>query len=226
MVRARMAHAKARYTGACRIADEEWDGYVVFQAEHRATDGTPASNADWLVRQIDLEMAKFEDVQRGLKCPDYYVIASNVRLSAASANAAGKGQGGIDKVNEHLGEWARKLGFKGFHVWHADVLASLLDAHPGVRTTFDFWVQPGDVLAGLLRRLSGPDQTETLTKYLRDSLRYAREIKTRDIGQAIGRTVTLDEVFIDLPVIKDTDGAFARSVPQDLYQSRAKEKTS
>ncbi|WP_143748686.1 NACHT domain-containing protein [Mesorhizobium sophorae] len=190
---------EATYTGHCKIADDGWQGYVVFQAKYHEISETPAKNASWLINQINQEMSKFADPKRALPLPDYYVFASNVRLSANSSNSSGKGKGGVDRVTEHLQSWATKLGIKGIHLWHADTLSTLLDVHQSVRTLFDFWVQPGDVLAAVLHRLND-QHGDVLPKYLRSSLRQAREIKTRDIGQAVGRTVSLDEVFIDLPI--------------------------
>ncbi|RWN38286.1 hypothetical protein [Mesorhizobium sp.] len=191
---------EATYTGHCNVTDDDWDGYVVFQAKYHGTPETPAKNAAWLISQIDQEMSKFADDKRALPRPDYYVLASNVRLSGTAANHTGKGKGGIDRVVEHLEGWAATLGLKGIHLWHADTLSTLLDIHSEVRTLFNFWVQPGDVLAALLRNLSGQQHEDVLPKYLRSGLRQSREIKTRDIGQAIGRTVSLEEVFIDLPI--------------------------
>ncbi|MEI9427134.1 hypothetical protein [Mesorhizobium sp. Cs1299R1N3] len=195
---------EATYTGRCAIGNKEWDGYVVFQAKYHQINESTAKNASWLISQIDQEMAKFSDPKRALKRPDYYVIASNVRLSGAAADRSGKGQGGIDKVYKHLQEWSKKLGIKGFVIWHLDTISTLLDVHPNVRTLFEFWVQPGDVLASILRNLAGPKHEDVLSRYLRNSLRQSREIKTRDIGQAIGRTVMLEEVFADLPIDEGT----------------------
>jgi hypothetical protein len=191
---------EAVFEGEAAIADTRWNGYVVFQAKHRQYPGKPAEDVKWLIAQIDEELAKFADPRRNLKRPEYYVLATNLRLTAAAADPKGKGAGGIDKVTRHLRTAALAVGIQDVHLWHADTLSSLLDAHRSVRDVFAFWVQPGDVLAALLRALEGPHQGEILLPYLRRSLRQAREIKTRDIGQAVGRTVALDEVFVDLPI--------------------------
>ncbi|MBZ9816781.1 NACHT domain-containing protein [Mesorhizobium sp. CA7] len=191
---------EATYTGPCTIGSKEWDGYIVFQAKYHQVNESPVKNTSWLIKQIDQEMAKFADSKRALKRPDYYVIASNVRLSGAAADKSGRGQGGVDKVYAHLQGWAKKLGFRDVVVWHLDTISTLLDVHSNVRTLFEFWVQPGDVLAAILRKLAGPKHEDVLSRYLRNGLRQSREIKTRDIGQAIGRTVMLEEVFTDLPI--------------------------
>lgn len=201
---------EATFEGPLDVSGAVWNGYTVFQAKYRQFLSSPSKNADWLISEIDKEIDKFSDKKRNLRVPDFYILASNVRLSAASANADGKGQGGIDRVTDYLRIKARNVGIKNVHIWHADTISTLLDVHPGVRETYDFWVQPGDIIAKIMRDLEGPDQTEVLIPYLRRSLRQAREIKTKDIGQVIGRTVTLDEVFIDLPINK---------MPHSIYNS-------
>jgi hypothetical protein len=190
---------EATFRGHCQIGAAEWDGYVVFQAKYRAEEESPAKNADWLIKQIDEEFKKFEDARRGLATPEYYVMASNVRLSASAADAKGKGAGGIDRVTARLTHWRKKLGMKDVLLWHAETLAGLLDVHASVRDAYAFWVQPSDILAELLRKLQGPDKQDILTSFLRSGIKQAREIKTRDIGQAASRIVTIDEVFVDLP---------------------------
>ncbi|MBW6523274.1 hypothetical protein KZ810_07150 [Sphingomonas sp. RHCKR47] len=193
---------EATFEGACHIGEEAWHGYTVFQAKYRTFADDPASNADWLITQIDAELAKFESARRALRRPDYYVLASNVRLSAGAADAAGKREGGVDRVSRHLNQKAAALGIKQAIVWHYDVLVALLDVHAGVRQSYSAWVRAGDVLTQLLDAGSGPELGETLLAHASERLRQAREIKTRDVGQAIGRVVNLEEVFVDLPVIQ------------------------
>jgi len=191
---------EATYNGKCRISGDECDGYVVIQAKYRQSSEGTKNNPDWLKNQIDIEMSKFEEKRRSLQKPDYYLIASNVRLSASAGDSTGKGEGGIDKVTKHLKYWSDKLGIKGVYVWHADTIGAFLDANEEIRTTFSFWVQPGDVLASLLRTVGEPRHEEVLFRYMRRGIRDSRDIKTRDMGQVTGRTIALDALFIDLPI--------------------------
>ncbi|WP_428536180.1 hypothetical protein [Rhodopila sp.] len=191
---------EATYEGQCRITDREWNGYVVIQAKYHAEQETPAKNAEWLKKQISDEMLKYQDKQKDLRRPDFYLLASNVRLSASAADRSGRGGGGIDNVTEHLQTWGSTLGFKGVHLWHADTLGSFLDGCEEIRTSFSFWVQPSDVLAMLLRGLGDPKHEDTLFRFLRNGLRQSRDIKTRDAGQTTGRTLALDDIFMDLPI--------------------------
>jgi len=191
---------EATFEGTCRIGEDAWTGYTVFQAKYRTFSDDPAGNAEWLIAQMDAEFAKFESSRRALRRPDYYVLASNVRLSAGAVDAQGKREGGIDRVSRHLIQKAAALGIKKAIVWHYDVLVALLDVHAGVRQSYSAWVRVGDVIAQLLDAQGGPELGETLIVHASERLRQAREIKTRDVGQAIGRVVNLDEVFVDLPV--------------------------
>ena len=191
---------EATFEGLCRLGAVEWDGYVVFQAKYRAQNGEPKDNADWLIRQIDLELKKFSDARRALRRPDFYVFASNVRLSAGAADADGKGEGGIDNIERHLKAKAQDLGIRDTLLWHQDTLASLLDVHDGVRTRYDGWVRPGDLIARLIKGFGQPEYEDVLFEHLATGLGQNREIKSKDVGQALGRVVNLDQVFVDLPV--------------------------
>ncbi|MGF6175448.1 NACHT domain-containing protein [Ensifer sp. 4252] len=192
---------EATFNGKIAINNQEiWDGYTVVQAKYQQLPGKSPENVTWLIRQIDLELNKFEDKNRNLKRPDYYVLASNVRLSAAAADSAGSGEGGIDKVEGHLRRRCEKLGMKGCALWHADTLQALLDSEPAFRAGFDFWVTPGDVLTEALARLKDDSVEAFLPTYLRSHFRKARDVKTKDAGQTTSRRIFLDDIFIDLPV--------------------------
>tara|TARA_R110002074_G_scaffold40378_1_gene108031 strand:+ start:356 stop:4372 length:4017 start_codon:yes stop_codon:yes gene_type:complete len=198
--RGRDGAREATYRGPCNLADKEWDGYLVIQAKYHEVGESPASNARWLIKQIDQEMDKYADKDRALELPDFYLLASNVQLSASAADHMGKGSGGIDLVTEHLKKRASELGIKETHLWHADTLRSLIDVHKEVRTSFNFWVQPSDVLSALLEKIEGPDHKQVLFQYLRSAIRQGRDIKTRDAGQTTGSTIALNDIFFDLPV--------------------------
>lgn len=195
---------EATYRGQCKIGHVVWDGYVVFQAKYHGVIEQPARNAAWLVRELDNEMAKFSNKKRGLVTPDYYVLATNVRLSANAADAAGKGSGGIDRVTKRLDYWKAKLGMRDVLLWHADTLGALLEQHEGVRTSYGFWVLPSDVLAAMLRTMGPSANPDLPAKYLRNSLRQSREIKARDVGQAFGQKIYIEQVFNDLPIAPRT----------------------
>lgn len=192
---------EATFTGRIAINSAElWDGYIVVQAKHKETNGTSKENAAWLVRQIDTEFAKYQKTSRSLKTPNYYILASNTRLSAASANADGKGEGGVDLVERHLSKWAETLGIRKCTIWHADTLSTMLDSEPQIRANYSFWVTPGDVLSATLAQLKEEEIETCLPSFLRSQLRKSRDIKTKDAGQITGKNILLDDIFVDVPL--------------------------
>lgn len=192
---------EATFEGKIKInAEQVWDGYTVVQAKFQEFPGKSGENAAWLIQQIDAELEKFEDKTRALRCPDYYVMVSNGRLSAAAADSTGKGEGGIDKVERHLRTRCTKLGMRGFALWHADTINSLLDTEPKFRAGFEFWITPGDVFSAALLNVQDKNVENYLPTYLRSNFRKSRDVKTKDAGQTTGKKIYLDDIFIDLPV--------------------------
>lgn len=191
---------EATFEGSADQENGQWDGYVVVQAKYQENVLTPRENVRWLKRQLDLELKKFQSRSRNLRRPDYYIIASNTRLSASAADINGRGRGGIDEISDYLERWKTKIGIKGFAIWHQDALTALLDGLPSIRQTFNSWVLPGDVLSSCLLALQEVSVESCLPTYLRDQLTRNLDIKTKDAGQTTGRKVVLDQIFIDLPV--------------------------
>lgn len=81
------------YEGAIRgFESKGWDGYLVIQAKFREKlEGAPG-DITWLESQITGELKKFTDEKRGLRRPDYYILATNVPLSGADS-----GRGALQK---------------------------------------------------------------------------------------------------------------------------------
>ncbi|SEP40639.1 hypothetical protein SAMN04487843_1167 [Methylobacterium sp. ap11] len=179
---------------------EQWSGYVVVQAKFHENVGKSPENAAWLIRQIDAEMDKFANPKRSLRRPDYYIIATNTRLSAAAAASDGKGEGGIDRVEKHLATRSKNLGIKSCVLWHQDSLSVILESEPQVRLNYNFFITPGDVLSAALSHFKGQPIESYLPRYLRSQIRKSRDIKTKDAGQTTGKRIVLDEIFVDLPI--------------------------
>ncbi|MEG8033442.1 hypothetical protein QP179_18635 [Sphingomonas aurantiaca] len=191
---------EATIEGPVQLLGSEISGYTVLQAKHKLVIDDNEANISWIKRQIDLEMKKFSSVRRALRTPDNYVFATNIRLTAAAADVDGKGGGGIDTVTDYLSSKCTQAGIKTAILWHADTIFSLLDAYPRVRQSFTGWIEPSDVLYEYFKAARTPDQSETLLRYLRSTIRQSRDIKTKDAGQALSRTVGVSDVFVDLPV--------------------------
>ncbi|HEX4548155.1 hypothetical protein, partial [Pseudomonas sp.] len=62
--------------------DAPWIGYTVVQAKYKERPTGDSKDADWLVAQLKAEQTKFAKRSKSYRRPDYYVIVTNVALSA------------------------------------------------------------------------------------------------------------------------------------------------
>ena len=170
-----------------------WDGYTVVQAKCKERPAGDSRDASWLSTQLRGELQKFADNPE-LERPEYYLLCTNVQLSAVP------GVGGKQQIESLFEEFKSVLNLKGWHVWSADELRSLLAAAPQIRQTFASWITPGDVLFELMERLVGPDLRRAIPLILSRELRADRDARLRDAGQETDQAVYLEKVFIDLPV--------------------------
>ncbi|MEU8632493.1 hypothetical protein AB0C38_10020 [Amycolatopsis sp. NPDC048633] len=115
---------------------ERWRGYGVLQVKHKSRTGNPEGDASWVIRQIHEELTPWVDGTRETRVPAYYLLATNVRLSAVP------GSGGVDRVHAILTDYQRQLGLAGFHVWDGDTVEALLDGCAEVRRRFAAWSNP------------------------------------------------------------------------------------
>lgn len=193
---------EATFEGECRAAPSAapWNGYVVVQAKYNAAQLSGEDGLEWLKREADKELKKFESAKRKLRKPNYYILATNVKLTPGAANADGKGGGTLDKMLEHLKTWSSIIGVTEVFLWHGDMLLSLIDVYSGIRQTFAAWTMPGDVLTLLAKSFSAPSFDETMGRALKKEIFQQRGLKTRDSGQAHDKQIYIDEVFVDLPL--------------------------
>ena len=187
---------------------DRWKGYIVIQAKCREKLRHNHEDANWLIDQINSEITKFRDPRRNLRRPEYYLIATNVRLSSVS------GAGGKDKLDAYLKSAAHELNLKGYHVWSADELEATLNSKPNLRKSFAAWVTPSDVLASLIEGLNRPNLSRLIPLALARDLRNERDARLRDAGQETEKSIYLDSVFVDLPV-KNADQILSAASPSD-----------
>lgn len=190
---------------------DSWSGYTILQAKHRLKPSPEHSeNALWLKKQIGEEIAKWTQARKDRtrnRFPDYLIFVTNVELTPVAQT------GGIDAVTEYT---ERKLteaaddGFrlKGFMVWHADQISSMIDAHPEVRWAFPGMLTPGDIIAALgtpdfpLGSLAFADP---LREEILRSLKRDRRVRLSEAGGQGDEALWLDEIGIDLPALVDND---------------------
>jgi hypothetical protein len=77
---------EATFSGAVPFPSNTsgWKGYIVVQAKCRERLQGTIDDANWLIDQLRSELKKYEHRHRQLKRPEFYLIASNVRLSGAA----------------------------------------------------------------------------------------------------------------------------------------------
>ncbi len=171
-----------------------WNGYIVVQAKCRERLRDSIEDANWLIDQLRTEFKKFSDLKRQLRHPEFYLVATNVRLSSVPD------VGGKAKVEAFLQAASTQLGIKAFHVWAADELEAILDTAPDIRRSYTAWLTPSDVLSDLVDSLKRPNLKRLLPLALTRDLRNERDVRLRDAGQETEKPIYIDSAFVDLPV--------------------------
>ena len=175
---------------------EPWQGYLVVQAKFlQKPSGDAKNDGEWLLKNLEAELAKFADPKRKLRQPEYYILCSNVVLTPVWQT------GTKDKAFELF----RKAGteLKGFDIWDYDKIARFLDDAQDIRASYGAWIQPGDVLAAMLEWLGGlgVDFEKAIANYLQKELlrdHYMRLDQSGPVGRPYHR-VPVERVFVDLP---------------------------
>jgi len=208
---------------------QSWDGYLVLQSKYKEHTGQK-DDVEWLIAQIDSEFEKYSNSENGNTTPEYYLVATNIRLSGTDGIAnkrTGKQRtGGYTKVSRSMEKW-KEIGVKGWDIWHADKIVDLLNGAPEVRQSFSAWVTPGDVLSKVLQdnKILRADFKQTISRAIRISLHRDQFARLKDAGSVNDDQIRTSQVFIDLPLPKSqqTDEASTRFVVASLVE-RAKEK--
>jgi hypothetical protein len=188
-----------------------WDGYTVVQTKYRQTPRGGADDAGWLERELKKEFSKFLDTRRNLKKPEFYLIITNVVLTPAASRLTSDGKtlgaGGQELIDNFIASKKSELGLKSWLVWHADLLAAMLDVEPDLRTRYSAWVTEGDVLAAALAKLSRPSIQNVIPLAIKKDLKKDRDVRRKDAGQVTEKRIFVDDVFVDLPINFD-DASF------------------
>lgn len=139
-----------------------WNGYGVIQAKFLQRPLGTGHDGDWALRQLASELRDYEKAGSRRRVPEYYIYATNATLSGVQA------VGTKDKVFARLKDFAKRHGLKGFDVWDYDKLRALLEGQADVRSSYDAWITPGDVLAKVIARLDGmqPDFDKLMVRLL------------------------------------------------------------
>jgi len=176
-------------------SNEPWNGYLVVQAKFRQRPKGDSRDAGWLLEQIQSELKKFEDMERGLRRPDFYIVATNVVLSSVADT------GGKDKIYRLLERAKGRLGVKDCRIWDYDQIRVFLDAHQEIRSAYTAWITPGDVLASAMQALR-PERSDfesVISIFLQKQLLADLYANLEQAGHASDERAALAHVFVDLP---------------------------
>ena len=198
---------EASFDGAVAYpaGDAPWSGRGIVQAKFRQQpDASPKKNADWALTQLKAEFKKLKARKPGAKppprgsrvCPDYYVFATNLALSAVAQT------GGKDRIAEALEGFKKSHGLKAWALWDGDQIRRFLELHEGIRMSYAAWLLPGDVLAAMMKhlQLERTDFPATMRRYLESELLDDQYAKLGQGGYTESNSIPLSNVFVDLPV--------------------------
>ncbi|WP_229075024.1 NACHT domain-containing NTPase [Actinoplanes sp. DH11] len=193
--------------------DTTWIGYTIIQSKFQVKPkAQPHDNAVWLQNEISREIGHWVDAANEhtrTRAPDYLIFVTNVDLSAVAKS------GGIDTLTDFVrkkltDKSTLKAGLRvrGFMIWHAEQVRSMIDAHQDVRWAYPGLLTVGDVLAMLGSEtvpLGGMDMRDPLREEMLRSLRLDRHIRLSQAGGPGDATLWLDDIAIDLPAQIDED---------------------
>jgi hypothetical protein len=194
---------KIHYPGTGR----KWTGRTAMQAKFRQRPGD--RDAEWLISQLgeDAAMMTARD-----SAPDYYIVATNVRLSGVISD---KRKGGQQKLDEFFEANLKPIGVKAMHVWHEEKIATLLDAQPDLLRSYRAFLSPREALGVLFDQITDqiPKFGHAMFRMLQRELREQRPAKLSQAGHMDDVPVPLDGVFVDLPyAVEDTNQSPGRAI--------------
>ncbi|MFF3165150.1 NACHT domain-containing protein [Streptomyces sp. NPDC003273] len=170
--------------------------YIVLQAKYKEVASSPQSEATWLIAELRKEFKEWRESDKRSKTPDRFIVATNVTLSATPRT------GGMDRVAKVMREECEKLDIQDWVVWHSENVNRFLEKHPGIRTSYAAWILPGDILTVLYDDVAkrSTDTARAIRGYVAKELLNDRYANLDQAGSADDRTVSLAEVFFDVPI--------------------------
>lgn len=180
-------------------AGDEWNGYGVVQAKFLQRPKSSASDGRWIISETRKELKRFARKQLRRK-PQYYIIATNVTLSAT------EGTGSKDRLVRVLQDFAAQTDLAGFDIWDYDKIRLFLDSNEEIRKSYAAWITTGDVLSDLSDWLKSerPNYYSLITTYLQKELVSDQYARLEQAGHSADEAIPLSQVFIDLPVARRT----------------------
>lgn len=173
-----------------------WDGYGVIQAKFKQRPDGTGKDTDWALKDLKGELEKFTDKKRELRKPEFYIFVTNITLSSVAE------KGGKDRANALINEFKSSLGLIDFRIWDYDQLRTMLDTYEDIRTTYNAWIMPGDVLSALMKslELKAPDSKKIMRNFVQKEIRAEQYVKLGQADHNEQKRIPLAKVFVDLPI--------------------------
>jgi hypothetical protein len=201
---------------------KNWNGYLVFQAKFKDPILSQTDDIKWLKSELDGELKKYTRAGSRLRKPEYYILATNVRLSGADGLSKKKTgrqrKGGMTKAAELFGPWKQKLKLKDFDIWPHDKIVDLLAGHPDIRHAYAQWITSGDVLSKALHHFTATraNFAEVTTRSLKNSLQRDQFVRLKDAGSVGDLHIRTSQVIVDLPLVSEQPKHIFRPMSEEV----------
>ena len=172
-----------------------WNGYLVVGCKFKQALSDSKTDGNWALQQLEQDLKKFKSRSRKLRKPEYYVFATNVRLTAVHR------VGSRDRVSKLLDSYATALKIKAHAVWDYNDLRGFIDADEDIRGAYTHFITAGDVLAEVIKhiKLERADFVGVMHAFLQKELIADFSAKLQSAGDDPERQIPLSSLFVDLP---------------------------
>lgn len=189
-----------------------WDGYGVIQAKFKQRPEGTGKDTDWALKDLKEELEKFTDQKRELRKPEFYIFVTNITLSSVAD------KGGKDRANALINEFKPSLGLIDFRIWDYDQLRTMLDTYEEIRTTYNAWIMPGDVLSTLMKslELKTTDFKKVMRNFVQKELRAEQYVKLGQADHNEQKRTPLAKVFVDLPISASEERSHSSTAMHEL----------
>ena len=174
---------------------DQWDGYCVIQAKFLQRPRDPKHDGRWALEQLRKELEAFADPAKRRKCPEYYIFATNVVLTAVQET------GTKDRISQLFKKYSKRVPVRGWRTWDFDQIRTFLDGQEDIRRAYQAWISPGDVLAEVMAWLqtSRVDFGEVMANFLAKEMLADQYANLEQAGHSTEDRIPLARVFVDLP---------------------------
>ena len=174
---------------------DPWTGYGVVQAKFLQRSSDTSTEGAWAVAELRTELDAYRK-SKTRRVPAYFIFVTNAQMSAYPE------AGHNDVAEALLQAFSNEYDLDGFQIWDYEQLRTFLDSNSDLRKTYEYWLNPGDLIRMIADRTGDRDLdlNRLITKALSLELCDNRFARLEQAGDASDDKIPLANVFIDLPV--------------------------